>query len=256
MKKQNASLLALLLTASIFFASCHNTTGKRTEALGFDSLRVERTVHLFGDTAKPACNLGISLAYAAGKRHDDIHQVAEVHEDGAERVGVHVRRAARLVEAAVAHVEVLLRGVLVAEDLDDALAVHDLLDVALDDADLLLLRHEVARRAASELLGHVGHEEHASNDDQAHPDAVVDHDGDDRAAGDKRERDVGQRLADHLAQRVDVVGVVTHDVAALVLVKEADWQVLHVTKELLAELLERALRDDGHRAGPGEVEGE
>ena len=65
MKKQNASLLALLLTASIFFASCHNTTGKRTEALGFDSLRVERTVHLFGDTAKPACNLGISLVYAA-----------------------------------------------------------------------------------------------------------------------------------------------------------------------------------------------
>ena len=66
MKKQNVSLLALLLTASVFFASCHNSANKRAaNALGFDSLRVERTVHLFGDTAKPACNLSVSLAYAA-----------------------------------------------------------------------------------------------------------------------------------------------------------------------------------------------
>ena len=66
MKKQNVSLLALLLTASVFFASCHNSANKRAaDALGFDSLRVNQTVHLFGDTAKPACNLIVNLAYAA-----------------------------------------------------------------------------------------------------------------------------------------------------------------------------------------------
>ena len=67
---------------------------------------------------------------------------------------------------------------------------------------------------------------------------------------------LGSDWRDHLAQGVDVVGVVAHDVAALVLVKEADRQVLHVAEEALAELLERALRDDGHRPRPGEVEDE
>ena len=70
MKKQNVSLLALLLTASVFFASCHNSANKRAaDALGFDSLRVNQTVHLFGDTAKPACNLTANLEmlpYASG----------------------------------------------------------------------------------------------------------------------------------------------------------------------------------------------
>ena len=66
MKKQNVSLLAFLLTASVFFASCHNSANKRAaDALGFDSLRVNQTVHLFGDTTKPACNLIVNLAYAA-----------------------------------------------------------------------------------------------------------------------------------------------------------------------------------------------
>ena len=43
-----------------------------------------------------------------------------------------------------------------------------------------------------------------------------------------------------------------HDVAALVRVEVADRQVLHAVEHLLAQLLERALRDDGHRAVPEE----
>lgn len=65
MKKQNVSLLALFVAASVFFASCRNITERRADGLGFDSLQVNQTVHLFGDTAKPACNLVINLAYAA-----------------------------------------------------------------------------------------------------------------------------------------------------------------------------------------------
>ena len=62
----NVSLLALLLTASVFFASCHNSANKRAaDAQGLESLRVNQTVHLFGDTTKPACNLIVNLAYAA-----------------------------------------------------------------------------------------------------------------------------------------------------------------------------------------------
>lgn len=64
MKKQTVSLLVFLLAASGFFFSCSNTVNKNAGALEFDSLQVNETVHLFGDTAKPACNLVINFAYA------------------------------------------------------------------------------------------------------------------------------------------------------------------------------------------------
>lgn len=64
MKKQTVSLLVLLLAASGFFFSCGNTMNKNTGALEFDSIQINETAHLFGDTAKPACNLVINFAYA------------------------------------------------------------------------------------------------------------------------------------------------------------------------------------------------
>lgn len=54
MKKQTVSLLVLLLAASGFFFSCGNTVNKNAYALEFDSIQVNETVHLFGDTAKPS----------------------------------------------------------------------------------------------------------------------------------------------------------------------------------------------------------
>ncbi|MCD8183591.1 MAG: DUF3298 and DUF4163 domain-containing protein [Bacteroides sp.] len=64
MKKQTVSLLAILLAASSFFFSCGNIMNKNAGALEFDSIQVNETAHLFGDTAKPACNLIINFAYA------------------------------------------------------------------------------------------------------------------------------------------------------------------------------------------------
>ena len=65
MKKQTVSLLVLLLAASGFFFSCGNIMNKNAGALEFDSIQVNETAHLFGDTAKPACNLIINLTYAS-----------------------------------------------------------------------------------------------------------------------------------------------------------------------------------------------
>ena len=65
MKKQTVSLLVLLLAASGFFFSCGNNLNKNAGALEFDSIQVNETNHLFGDTAQPACNLTISFEYAA-----------------------------------------------------------------------------------------------------------------------------------------------------------------------------------------------
>ncbi|WP_418987595.1 DUF3298 domain-containing protein [Bacteroides heparinolyticus] len=65
MKKQTVSLLVFLLATSGYFSSCNNTVNKNTGALEFDSIRVNETSHLFGDTAKPACNLIVRFTYAA-----------------------------------------------------------------------------------------------------------------------------------------------------------------------------------------------
>lgn len=65
MKKQTVSLLVLLLAASGFFFSCGNIVNKNAGALEFDSIQVNETAHLFGDTAKPACNLVINFAYVS-----------------------------------------------------------------------------------------------------------------------------------------------------------------------------------------------
>ena len=124
--------------------------------------------------------------------------------------------------------------------------------MALDHAELGLLRNKETRGVGAEQLGHKGHKGDACHNDQAHPNAVVQHDKEHRDDDDGRHEQVGQRLADHLAQRVDVVGVVAHDVAALVRVEVANRQVLHTVEHLLAQLLERALRDDGHGAVPEE----
>lgn len=64
MKKQTVSLLVLVLATSGLFFSCGNIMNKSTGALEFDSIQVNETAHLFGDTAKPACNLVINFAYA------------------------------------------------------------------------------------------------------------------------------------------------------------------------------------------------
>lgn len=63
MKKQNASLLAVMLAVSSFFFSCTDNLKKNIGALEFDSLQVNRTEHLFGDTAKPACNIVMNITF-------------------------------------------------------------------------------------------------------------------------------------------------------------------------------------------------
>lgn len=61
-KRQYVIRLAVILSVSGLLFSCGNKV-KDTGALEFDSIQVNETVHLFGDTAKPACNLVINYAY-------------------------------------------------------------------------------------------------------------------------------------------------------------------------------------------------
>lgn len=65
MKQQTVSLIALIFTASVSFFSCSNIRNNYNDKLNFDSIQVNETVHLFNDTAKPACNLVINFTYVA-----------------------------------------------------------------------------------------------------------------------------------------------------------------------------------------------
>ena len=91
---------------------------------------------------------------AAGQRDQHVEQVAQVPEDRHEDVGVHVGLLRDLEELLVALVKIGLGSGLVTERLDDFLAVRGFLDMALDHAELGLLRDKEARGVGAEQLGH------------------------------------------------------------------------------------------------------
>ena len=184
--------------------------------------------------------------HAADERERHIEDVADVADDGAEDAGIGLRAEAVLKEGVVEPVEVLDALLLVAEDLDDLLTRHHLLNEALGGGDRLLLADEVFRAAAADLLRDRDHGDDAEHEHQRQPKAEVEHDGEhhehDRAGLNER----GQCLRDELAERVDVVRVVAHDVAVLVAVKIADGQLLHPAEHLAAQLMQEALRHIRH----------
>ncbi|MCK9159788.1 MAG: RsiV family protein [Bacteroidaceae bacterium] len=51
------------LLFGIIFISCGGKSSKNIGAFKFDSIKVNRTVHLFADTAKPACNIVVNFSY-------------------------------------------------------------------------------------------------------------------------------------------------------------------------------------------------
>ena len=184
--------------------------------------------------------------HAADERERHIEDVADVADDGSEDAGIGLRAEAVLKESVVEPVEVLDALLLVAEDLDDLLTRHHLLNEALGGGDRLLLADEVFRAAAADLLRDRDHGDDAEHEHQRQPKAEVEHDGEhhehDRAGLNER----GQRLRDELAERVDVVRVVAHDVAVLVAVEIADGQLLHPTEHFAAQLMQEALRHIRH----------
>lgn len=63
MEKQYVSLLAVLLSFGVFCSSCNNKVNENTGSLKFEHKQINEKMHLFGDTAKPSCNLIIKYTY-------------------------------------------------------------------------------------------------------------------------------------------------------------------------------------------------
>ena len=184
--------------------------------------------------------------HAADEGQRDVKHIADVGDDRPERAGKGVGAEAVAVEPLVDLVELPDALSLMAEYLDDLLAVHGLLDIAFVFGDGLLYLDIGPGRAAADLFGHKDHGGHADKQHERHPHGEIEHDAQHHQHDGAGLDEGGQRLRDELAQRVDVVGVVRHDVAELMRVEIADRQVLHAVEEVAAELVEEALRHDRH----------
>lgn len=184
---------------------------------------------------------------AACNGYDHVQHVADVAQDGHEHIGVAVGLFSVVEQIVVDLVKDCFGLFLVAEDLDHLLAVHHLFHHALSPADGLLLLQEVPGGLAADLLDHQHHKAYAEGHHQGHPHAVVQHDADDAYDRDYRNQQVGHTLGNHLAEGVDIVGVIAHHVAVVVGVEITDGQVLHMVEHFFAHFRQGTLGDDGHQ---------
>ncbi len=193
-----------------------------------------------GDAAQ--CNDG------AHDGENDILQVAQIHHDGHQNIAVGVGAGGVLAQVLIDPVKALLGLFLMAEDLDDLLAVHHLFNVAVDSADGPLLGAKIAGAVAGDMPHCQKNQRQQDNDQQGHPKADGEHgDKGDHNRGDGAD-ELRNALREHLAQRVGVIGVVTHQIAVRVGVKIANGERLHVAEHLLPDPAQNTLRDGDHQA--------
>lgn len=62
MNKHNVSIIAILIACAFVFSSCDSKMNNK-KRLAFDSIKINRSEHLFADKHKPYCNLIINMAY-------------------------------------------------------------------------------------------------------------------------------------------------------------------------------------------------
>ena len=93
-----------------------------------------------------------------GREH--IAEVADVGHDGHEDIGIAVGVIGTVGQRVVQRVKPGDALILVAEYLDDLLALHHLLDIAVDRAQIALLRYEICAGPARELFGGEQHKAH------------------------------------------------------------------------------------------------
>ena len=104
-------------------------------------------------------------------------------------------------------------------------------------------------RAAADLFGNDKHQCNATEHDQKQPHAVIQHDGKNRNHGDTGKHQLRNTLRNQLAQRVDIVSIIAHDIAVVMCIKILDRQILHAVEHLFPHLLQRALCDNRHSIG-------
>ena len=134
-----------------------------------------------------------------------------------------------------------------AEHLDDLLAVDHLLDIAVDPAERLLLLEEVLRGLTAQLFNDLEHDAHAEQYEQRQPYIRHQHADEHRDNGHRRGKHLRHGLAEHLLQRIGIVGEMAHQIAVGMRIEVANRQLLHMREHLVTHLFEHALRNADHQ---------
>ena len=180
---------------------------------------------------------------------DGVADVAQLGGDGHDDVGKAVGLLGAFLQLVVGLAETGQRFLLVGKHLDDLLALHHFLNVAVQLAQIPLLGNEILAGLGGDLFGGPEHQGHAEQGDAGKADVQQAHAHQYGYDGDGAGNELRDALAQHLAQGVHIVGVHGHDIAVGVGVKVGDGQALHVGEELDAQVAQGALGDIDHDAG-------
>ena len=190
---------------------------------------------------------------AAKENQGHVQKVSDVAHDRHQDIGKEVRLGRILAMLLVDAVKILSALLFVAENLDDLLAVHHFLHKALGLGDRLLHGHKVLSTIAADKPCDKEHRHNAKQDDQRHPNAHIYHAANKEGNDQRRLHQVRQGVGYQLAERIDVVGVIGHNITVLVGIKVTKRKGLHLGKHLSAHLVQKSLRNHGHKAGIEEV---
>ena len=133
--------------------------------------------------------------------------------------------------------------------LDHSLSVHSLFHKAGHISQRHLLTDKEFAAVAADESGngkHYENDHHCQNRQQR---AENDHGNKGNNNCKKRHQRLGDRLADHLTQRICIVGVKAHDRTVGPLVKIADRQGLHMFEHIVPHFFQDALSDINHHSG-------
>ena len=132
------------------------------------------------------------------------------------------------------------------EDLDDFLSGDHFFDIAVDDAQGLLLRRKTAGTLSTEAFNDRKHDDqHHDYDKRQLPRQYEHHD---KGADNRNERgeQLGYRIRQTVSQRIDVVRVPGHDIAGRVSVVMFDSQRFHLVEHLISDLFQNPCGHSHH----------
>ena len=134
-----------------------------------------------------------------------------------------------------------------AEHLDLALALDQLLDIAIGLADRLLLELEVSGALPADCFDHQQHHHQHRNDQEREHRAQHQHHHKGTHHRDAGGEHLHNAVAQRLAQGIHIVGIAAHQLAVRMRVKEGNRQILHMVKQIAPDIRQRRLRNADHQ---------
>ena len=127
--------------------------------------------------------------------------------------------------------------ILVAEDLDDLLTVHHFLDIAVYFSNGFLLTDKVFTALSCNFTCYKHHTGYCGNNENSKINTCADHSDKYGNNSDYRRESLRNTLGEHLAEGIDIVCIVAHNIAVSALVKILYGELLHIFKHLITDFL-------------------